>query len=237
LLAEIFLALHKSKLPDFSTIFLNAGAHLQHHYMHSSSVSESGGNNPEWYLRSGQDPVLEVLLIYDALLGRFASLPGAQLLVATGLTQVPCSRPHFYYRLKDHESFFKRFGMKFKQISPRMTRDFLVFFDSNSDRDKFASRLETMCLNDQQIFGEVETREKELFVTMTYDQEILPGDLVDEVDLCGAVAFVALKNGVHHPRGFVCLPESLIGRVDSTSQIPVEELNELVLNLFPDSSV
>ena len=37
-LNEIHLSLLKKKRPNFSTLFLNAGAHIQHHYFFNSKV-------------------------------------------------------------------------------------------------------------------------------------------------------------------------------------------------------
>ena len=52
LLYEVHRTLFKRKGPDFSTIFLNVGAHIQHHYFFNSSISEENKLiNPEWYVK------------------------------------------------------------------------------------------------------------------------------------------------------------------------------------------
>ena len=76
LLAEYFVGLVKRKKPEFSTLFLNAGAHIQHHYMLSSSVLiDTAFRNPDWYVEPGADPLLEVYQQYDEILGRLMRLP------------------------------------------------------------------------------------------------------------------------------------------------------------------
>ena len=50
LLHEFHLSLFKSKSPNFSSLFLNAGAHIQHHYFFNSSQVESELKNPTWYV-------------------------------------------------------------------------------------------------------------------------------------------------------------------------------------------
>ena len=48
-LFEIHKTLFKRKDPDFSTLFLNAGAHIQHHYFFNSPyVKSSNLKNPNW---------------------------------------------------------------------------------------------------------------------------------------------------------------------------------------------
>ena len=70
-LAEYFVGLVKRKKPEFSTLFLNAGAHIQHHYMLSSLVlTNTAFRNPDWYVEPGADPLLEVYQQYDEILGR-----------------------------------------------------------------------------------------------------------------------------------------------------------------------
>src|SRR5205823_14058854 len=36
LLSDVFISLVRRKSPDFATLFLNAGAHIQHHYLFSA---------------------------------------------------------------------------------------------------------------------------------------------------------------------------------------------------------
>ena len=57
LLYEIHKTLFVRKNPNFSTLFLNAGAHIQHHYFFNSAyVDSSELKNPDWYIRKDDDP-------------------------------------------------------------------------------------------------------------------------------------------------------------------------------------
>ena len=38
------------KSPDFSSVFFNAGAHIQHHYYLNSRYVENLPKNPDWYI-------------------------------------------------------------------------------------------------------------------------------------------------------------------------------------------
>jgi hypothetical protein len=139
LLLDLFLhdlhwQLFRAKAPDFSTVFFNAGAHIQHHYLFNSSVaSETGPCNPKWYVGRDVDPVAEMLQVYDRIVADYLSLPDVDVVVATGLSQRPYDRLKFYYRLRDHSSFLSMLGIGHRNVLPRMTRDFLVEFDSQSD--------------------------------------------------------------------------------------------------------
>jgi hypothetical protein len=129
LLHRFHIGLLNGRPADFSTVFFNAGAHLQHHYFHNAApLRRAGRTNPEWYIEAEGDPVLDVLKFYDEALAELEALPDTDIIVATGLSQTPYDTVKFYYRLRDHEAFFRLLGVDFVSIEPRMTRDFLVTF-------------------------------------------------------------------------------------------------------------
>ena len=127
LLYEIHKTLFKKKEPNFSTLFLNAGAHIQHHYFFNSPyVNSKDLENPSWYINKDHDPFLEMLQVYDGMLADILSLKNIELIIATGLSQKPYEKLKFYYRLSDHEAFLKKIGVEFNTVLHRMTRDFLI---------------------------------------------------------------------------------------------------------------
>ena len=96
LLYEIHKTLFERKNPNFSTLFLNAGAHIQHHYFFNSSyVDSSELKNPGWYIRKDDDPFLEMLKVYDEMLLDLLKLPNTEIIVATGLSQKPFEQLKF----------------------------------------------------------------------------------------------------------------------------------------------
>lgn len=208
-LNDVHYALLKTHRPNFSVLFLNAGAHIQHHYLFNTKALETRPFvNPAWYIAAEEDPFFEMLKVYDVILGDYLN-DHRDLIAATGLTQVPYDRVKFYYRLKDHEIFLRRLGLAFKQALPRMTRDFLVECDSRDEADRAAKCLAGVrTLSDGvAIFDDIDHRGNSLFVTLTYPHEITPGFKVrtwdgQEFDLYEEVAFVAIKNGMHSGRGF-----------------------------------
>ena len=45
--------------PDFSNLFLNSGAHIQHHYLFNSKAYLGNIKNPEWYCPKDYDPLIQ----------------------------------------------------------------------------------------------------------------------------------------------------------------------------------
>lgn len=208
LLSDVFIYLWKKNIPDFSVLFLNAGAHIQHHYLLNSPFSNANFKNPSWYVQEGQDPLLDILKIYDKILGDLITLD-ARLLVATGLKQVIYESPVYYWRLKNHAAFLQKLNIDFLNVSPRMTRDFLIEFRDSDSALKAEEKLKSLCdINKIKLFDHVDNRGDSLFVTLTYYKEISFGMSVFshgrniDIDISNEVVFVALKNGHHHEEGY-----------------------------------
>jgi hypothetical protein len=211
---------------QFSTVFLNAGAHIQHHYFLNSTFVKNKDvrKNPEWYINPLEDPVLESLIFYERILDSYQSR-GFSLMLATGLQQLPYSKSTFYYRLKNHNEFLSFFSIPFSKVIPRMTRDFEIEFASLEDKITSMGILSTFEINGKKVFGEITDSgavdDKKIFCTLTYDDEIFPGSYLhhngQELDLHDAVNFVAVKNGKHDKLGtfYSDLPISRKGKSEA----------------------
>ncbi len=207
LLFEIHLYLFNKHNPDFSTVFLNAGAHIQHHYLFNSPFSNSVVKNPNWYIDDKEDPILDMLFAYDSLILDFFEINNTELILATGLSQKPFDHLKFYYRLSDHSSFLNIFNIKFRKVIPRMTRDFLVEFDSSDSAMIAHDILSSLCDSDNvKLFGHIDNRGDSLFIVLTYPHEITSDTFFTYDDkryyLSNYVDFVAIKNGEHQGKGF-----------------------------------
>lgn len=208
-LYEIHKTLFTRKNPNFSTLFLNAGAHIQHHYFFNSPyVGSPESKNPSWYVGYDDDPVLEMLKVYDKILEDLLNWPNTEIIVATGLSQQPYKESKFYYRLKDHSSFLKKIGVEFTDLLPRMTRDFLVSFDSPKKAREAEELLSKILVNNEvRLFEELDNRGKDIFAVLTYPSEITDQTKIsylgNEIPLLDYVTFVAIKNGEHQSKGFV----------------------------------
>lgn len=237
-LDDVHDGLLHGKKPEFSVLFLNAAAHIQHHYLFNArGLDKNELSNPAWYIAPEIDPFGEMLEVYDLILGRHLA-DSRDLLVATGLSQVPYDRLKFYYRLKNHESFLTSLGVPFVQALPRMTRDFLVEC-TNPEQANAAARLlsAVRSVSDgQAIFGDIDYRGSSLFVTLTYPKEISKGFKIQdgagrEFDLHDDVAFVAIKNGMHSARGF-CFFRGSVAQHAPASGTHVKALHTTVLRHF-----
>jgi hypothetical protein len=234
------LYLLKKKIPDFSSVFFNAGAHIQHHYFYNSKHMVNLPKNPKWYLKLSADPIEDMLEIYDKIIGDYLKLTkkGNQLLIATGLSQIPYDMVKFYYRLKKHETFLNKINIKFTKLFPRMTRDFEVLFDNHDNLIRAKNILENIKSkkDNLKIFGEIEIREKSLFVTLTYPHEIKKDDYLFineklELNFFDEVVFVAIKNGMHNSKGYVYFTPSSSFKVPE-KPVHVSYLHDIILKNF-----
>ncbi len=236
LLTDIFLSAWKQSKPDFSTLFLNAGAHIQHHYMFSSSVYDGPNRNPDWYIRPGEDPLLDVYKLYDHILGRVIALGGdIRIMLATGLHQDPYPTVTYYYRIRHHEDFLRRIGVPFQSVVPRMSRDFHLYCKDAEEAAAAQARLDSARAEGGTPLFEVDNRGNDLFVMLTYPNEITPGfryvignESYDHLDR--DVAFVALKNGEHNGIGYFA--DSGVMKDDLPTRFPLKQIPERIIRAF-----
>lgn len=233
-LNEIFIKLIQINKTNFSMIFFNSLAHLQHHYLHNSKVNQLKPN-PEWLISKGDDPILKGLIEMDLNLQSLYELArkkNATLIIATGLSQVPYKQKTFYYRLKNHNSFLKLLGISYKNISPRMTRDFEIKFDDTKQRDSAFKAFKSIKINSTKAFNLIEKRQDSLFITLTYDQEINENTELSFNNFIwkakDLIVFVAVKNGQHYSRGWLFSSEKLLK--SSKDIVNVSELRNIMLN-------
>ena len=208
ILHDLHLNLIKKHKTDFSCIFLNAGAHIQHHYFLNSKYSNNKGlKNPEWYVEKKHDPLLDAIFFYDNILSDYRTLNDYELVLATGLSQKPYDRLKFYYRLKDHGDFLKKLDINFLKVEPRMTRDFLISFNNKEEKKQAIKKLKNFNdINKLEIFS-LEDRDNSIFVTLLLNRDINDyGEIIIEnqknILFKDHVVFVALKNGMHEAKGY-----------------------------------
>jgi hypothetical protein len=236
LLADVFISLWKKHQPDFSVLFLNAGAHTQHHYMCSSPAYTGNAKNPKWYIPEGADPLLEILELYDSILAELTALPNTRLMISVGMRQVPYEKVAYYWRLKNHGDFLKKIGVRYTCVQPRMTRDFLIVFDTIDDCQKAERILRTVTAeNGVKVFGEIDNRGVDLFVTLTYQDEIQNSFTmkIDNQEYLGFkqdVVFVAIKNGHHDTLGYFF--DSGIHAGELEQKFPLKSIFGMVMHHF-----
>jgi hypothetical protein len=210
ILLEVFVTLQKKHKPDYSHLFFNGGAHVQHHYMFNSSQYNGGFKNPEWYCPADWDPIFMMLETYDTIIGDLLE-SGERIIGVTGLHQVPHEEQTFYWRPVAHKDFLLECGLKGEfNVIPRMSRDFLI---EVSD-DKHALEIENLLnqyidsVRSKPVFN-VDNRGMSLFVEVVYDDDLVEGMSFDGPNgvsvgsLKSKLAFVAIKNGKHDGIGYM----------------------------------
>lgn len=237
LLFEFHKTLFKRKEPNFSTLFLNAGAHIQHHYFFNSPfVNNSRLQNPGWYIDSNEDPFLEMLFIYDSIIQDVLSSKNTEVIIATGLSQKPYEKLKFYYRLRDHKNFLRILGLKFKNVTPRMTRDFLISFDTVEEAVKAENFLSEILVNNKtRLFAQIDNRGKDIFVVLTYPHEITQNSEINvsnkKLLLQDHIVFVAIKNGEHQSKGFAYYTDR-ISKFAPENNNHVSKIHDVILRFF-----
>lgn len=235
LINEIHLNLLKKNSPNFSCVFFNAGAHIQHHYLLNSLENNHNPKNPENILKKTEDPFKETLIIYNDILSDYLD-DQKNIIVATGLTQEIVQKPQFYYRLINHESFLRSLGLVYLRVETKMSRDFSIYFSDNEDRDKGFQILKKIYLNGDVLFGVLDLKDKSIFVTLTYDKEILENDSIilenKTIDIFKEIVFVALKNGQHNGRGFLFAQGEIEKSFENLKSIKIIEIKDKIKNFF-----
>jgi hypothetical protein len=236
LLADVHLTLWKKYKPDFSNLFLNSGAHIQHHYLFNSKAYDGNIKNPEWYCPKDYDPLIHILSEYDRQIGKLLKLKNVKIIVATGLHQQPHEHLTFYWRLKEHVKFAEMIGIKhFAEILPRMSRDFLVKFNNEIDAVNAEKLLNSFyASNDNIKIFEVDNRGISLFVELVYPNDMGENDSIYSKEskfkfdnFKSYLAFVAIKNGEHNGIGYLT---SNFDLEISKNSIDLKDLKDLIKN-------
>jgi hypothetical protein len=210
ILLEVFVTLQKKHKPDYSHLFFNGGAHVQHHYMFNSSQYKGDFKNPEWYCPVDWDPILMMLETYDTIIGDLLE-SGERLIGVTGLHQVPHDEQTFYWRPVAHKDFLLECGLKQEfNVIPRMSRDFLIEVSADKKALEIENHLNqfTDSVKSKPVFN-VDNRGTSLFVEVVYDDDLVEGMSFDGPNgvsigsLKSKLAFVAIKNGKHEGMGYV----------------------------------
>lgn len=228
LLSNLFSKLVRKKRVDFASLFLNAGAHIQHHYMFSSTVYDGSHKNPEWYVPADADPLLDVYELYDEILGSLQrDFPAARIMFATGLHQEPYPKLTYYWRLKDHAAFLSRLNVTYSEVQPLMSRDFVVRFADAAAAAEGERRLLQVKSADGASVFDIDNRGDSLFVTLAFPDEVTADTVLSAGNerydgFKDDVAFVAIKNGEHDGIGYFGDSGSVRGQ--QPEEFPLREL-------------
>tara|TARA_B100001057_G_C22310917_1_gene741974 strand:+ start:9 stop:551 length:543 start_codon:yes stop_codon:yes gene_type:complete len=176
-----------------------------------------------------------MLKVYDKIIGELLE-QDVSLIIATGLSQIPYKNKKFYYRLKNHKKFLETLGIDYLEVHPRMSRDFLVKFKTEDLALKASNILNSLeDENEIKFFDSIDNRGKELFILLTYPDEITEKTFFlnsnFKISAKENVSFVAIKNGEHNEKGFLFLSDDIKIKFDEDNN-HVAYLYNLILNLF-----
>ena len=210
LLHDIHMKKINENKVEFSNIFFNSLAHIQHHYFFNSINSDDNKKNPEWYVNINDNPLKDGVELFEKILNDYIKLSHKfKIIIATGLTQIPYDRLKYYYRLKNHEKFFNNFEINFDGVQELMSRDFVLKFASNEKAYQAYKRIKNIKISDGTcLFGDLNLNKEKLFLTLVINREITEKDIFynfekTEIKLIQFVDFVAIKNGMHDGKGFI----------------------------------
>ncbi len=195
--AKVFLRYYRDSRPDFSILFLNALAHLQHNQWRSYKPFEAG------FVFSFK----MMDRIAGLLLEAFSDKP---IVVANGFSQVNCeSADAFLYRQKSPQGFLAAAGVSPSRVEQLMTNDAHVFFDTPDECSKARQILADACIGSQPVFqAEVSDQDRcSLFYQVTL-WDLLPDDSLLSINGKTLRFFdffdvVVKRTGAHVPEGVV----------------------------------
>jgi hypothetical protein len=258
LLSDTFLTQWHRHQPDFSTLLLNGSAHLQHHYLFSSKVYEGSQQNPEWVIAKGEDPLLDILKVYDQILGDLIKAVGSdRLIIATGLHQEAHERTTYYYRFNDQIKFLDQIGIQYTESYRLMTEDFVIVFQDKNEAlmaERTLAQVQTVdtddifyietgdceirTLNTSNKIFHIENRGKDLYIQLKpvkcefpKNISIRSGDKIIE-NFDQLISFAQYKNTHHHGVGYFA--DSSLSKNTIPKSIPLKNIFSIILNAFDD---
>lgn len=232
LLASLFICQVKKRSTGYGSLFLNAGAHIQHHYLFSSEQYSGDARNPTWFVDEQDDPLLAVYKVYDTILSNiFYKFADATIFVSTGLSQRPNLKTVHYYRPKDHQGLIEKLVQSptYFEVEERMSRDFLVVCADVASGAHIGSQLASLKLSNGEALFRIDVRGESIFCQVAYNgapSSALYFDLSDEqVMFHDHFSHVTVENGIHHKEGYIIRSDLKSGDADASS-LPLSSLFE-----------
>jgi len=245
---DITAALQQKFKTRFTSVFMNAVAHYQHHYW----TEHRGGTwrqkypvlfskrNPvsERNLHPNDDPIAYGLKCYDGIVGAAVAKVGVQsVVVLTGLSQVPfegyAEESGFYlYRPIDHARLFATLALPCIRIAPLMSRDSMLYFADEATSRLALQILASTTVNGRRVFQFSEETDLRIFVKVIYSYDAQADDLITADGLSQTLRWgdyftlITFKTGHHHSEGTVIAPKTLLNGLCNTD-------GKLPLALFP----
>jgi hypothetical protein len=216
---------------EFSMIFLNGLAHIQHRFILASQFLENNSSNKN----AIDDPILKILKIYNDFFEKFLKTFNNKFDIwfITGLTQKVYNEKKIYWRFKNHNKILKNFfAFEFK-IEPLMTRDFKIYCENENhlkEINKFLNESKIINNENKIISNAFSFTEfvdnKTIFSTFVLDidnSDVLLNWKDKFISLKEDLEFVSYKNGEHSPEGW-----AYNNKNQKKLELPIWKLNTLI---------
>ncbi len=117
-----------------------------------------------------------------------------------------------------------------------MTKDFLISFENEKESIKAEEVLLNIKINDkEELFSKLDNRGKDLFVTLTYENEIHKSCFVKfkekKINIVNETVFVAIKNGMHHEKGLAFFINK-VSKFAPDNNSHVKNIQSTILSFF-----
>jgi len=215
LLFDVFTYLIKNGNYSYSSLFLNAGAHIQHHYLFDSflyrNITHGKNKNPLTYsslFTKFLDPMYQVYKIYDHVIYDLLKLGNTfDIEITTGLQQKINPNPYFQYRIKNYDDFFNSVSLKYIRFEKKMSRDIYIFFEKKDDLDFARETLNKYKIKKQPFFKVYSSKEDlSLFVQVAYRGNISDLKNVEfdnkKINFEKLISLVSIENAIHQSVGW-----------------------------------
>lgn len=210
--------------PDFSLVFLNSVAHMQHNIW-----CEEGTLDPQ---------CLYALQVIDDVLGKLYA-EGSELLVVNALTQrnIANKKVAIVYRQIDPETFVSAVGVPFSRVEQLMTNDAHVFFENADQARKASELLGSATIQGVPIF-DVEydaANPLKVFYQLDYWAEVAPDAVIDfagrSLRFYDYFDKLVDRTGEHIPRGDV-----YSSGPELPDNIPNHEIYDHIVSFYENQS-
>jgi hypothetical protein len=244
---DLFCDIYRKHQPDFSTLFLNSTAHMQHSYWRNME--------PELFkVKPAGDDQRElggaVLYGYQQMDGLVTHLmrflgPNCAIVLCSALSQQPCLiyedaggktayRPH---HLREFLNFAGVEGAQ--EIRPVMAHQFHVQFASETDAERARQQLAKLRIDDGSRLMSAKREGAGLFCGCAILRAVTQDAMVEIDGTSGATDFselfyqcVGLKSGMHHPDGVLWIRHTDATHLVHRPRVPLDSVAPTLLSLF-----
>lgn len=243
---DVFRAIHRKHRPNFSTLFLNSTAHMQHAYWRNMDPDAFEKKPTEDEQREYGGAVLFGYEEMDRLMAQVMELAGSDttIVFTSGLGQQPFlgmeeEGGRKFYRPRSFEALTEFVGITAKHhCTPVMSEEFQIHFEDSADMDASIPILEGLTMDGREVLtmrrdanGALSTGCK-IYHGVDEDAEITTHDgrTGKFFDLFYGAATV--KSGSHHPDGVFWVRTPQRGHAVHEGRVSLRSVAPTLLSLL-----